>query len=39
MDTVLDNYVPTVPTCDELLSPQEIRFAPDEGQVPPKCII
>ena len=34
MDTMLDNYDPTVPTCDELLSPQEITFAPGEGQVP-----
>ena len=34
MDTMLDNYDPTVPTCDELLSPQKITFAPDEGQVP-----
>ena len=34
MDTMLDNYDPTVPTCDELLSPQEITFAPIEGQVP-----
>ena len=25
---------PTVTTCDELLSPQEIMFAPGEGQVP-----
>ena len=33
MDTMLDNYEPTVPTCDELLSPQEITFAPGEGQV------
>ena len=28
MDTMLDNCDPTVPTCDELLSPQEIMFAP-----------
>ena len=34
MDTMLDNYDPTVPTCDEPLSPQEIMFAPGEGQVP-----
>ena len=34
MDTMLDNYDPTVPTCDELLSPHEIMFAPAEGQVP-----
>ena len=34
MDTLLDNYDPTVPTWDELLSPQEITFAPGEGQVP-----
>ena len=34
MDIMLDNYDPTVPTCDELLSPQEITFAPHEGQVP-----
>ena len=34
MDTMSDNYDPTVPTCDELLSPQEITFAPSEGQVP-----
>ena len=34
MDTMLDNYDPTVPTCDELLSPKEITFAPGEGQVP-----
>ena len=34
MDTMLDNYDPTVPTCDKLLSPQEITFAPAEGQVP-----
>ena len=34
MDTMLDNYDPTVPTCDELLSPQKITFAPGEGQVP-----
>ena len=31
MDTVLDNYDPTVPTCEELLSPQEIMFSPGEG--------
>ena len=29
-----DNYDPTIPTCDELLSPQEIMFAPGEWQVP-----
>ena len=34
LDTMLDNYDPTVPTCDEILSPQEIMFAPGEGQVP-----
>ena len=34
MDTILENYDPTVPTCDELLSPQKITFAPHEGQVP-----
>ena len=34
VDTMLDNYDPTVPTCNELLSPQEITFAPGEGQVP-----
>ena len=34
IDTILDNYDPTVPTCDEPLSPQEIMFAPSEGQVP-----
>ena len=34
MDTMLDNYDPTVPTCDELLSAQEITFGPSEGQVP-----
>ena len=34
MDTMLDDYDPTVPTCDKLLSPQEITFAPGEGQVP-----
>ena len=34
MDTMLDNYDPTVPTCDELLSQQEVTFAPGEGQVP-----
>ena len=33
MDTMLDNYDPTVPMCDELLRPQEISFAPGEGQV------
>ena len=33
MDTMLDNYDPTVPTCDELLSQQEITFASGEGQV------
>ena len=27
MDTMLDNYDPTVPTCDGLLSPQEIMLA------------
>ena len=32
---MLDNYDPTVPICDELLSPQEITFAPGEGHVPP----
>ena len=30
--TLLDKYDPTI--CDELLSPQEITFAPGEGQVP-----
>ena len=30
---MLDNYDPTVPTCDELLSPQEITFASGGGQV------
>ena len=34
METMLDNYDPTVPTCDELLSPQEITFVPGEGQIP-----
>ena len=34
MDTMLHNYDPTVPACDELLSPQEITSAPGEGQVP-----
>ena len=34
MDTILDNYDPTVPTCDEPLSPQETMRAPSEGQVP-----
>ena len=34
MDIMLDNYDPAVPTCDELLSPQEITFAPGEGKVP-----
>ena len=34
MDTMWDNYDPTVPTCDELLSPQKITFALGEGQVP-----
>ena len=34
MDTKLDNYDPTVPTCDEPLSPQEITFLPGEEQVP-----
>ena len=34
MYTMLDDYDPTVPTCDKLLSPQEITFAPGEGQVP-----
>ena len=33
IDTMLDNYGPTVPTCDELLSLQEITFVPGEGQV------
>ena len=33
MWTLLDDYVPRVPTCDKLLSPQEITFAP-EAQVP-----
>ena len=31
---MLDNYDPTVPTCDELLSPQEITFTPGEEWVP-----
>ena len=31
---MLDNYDPTVLTCDELLSPWEIMFASGEGQVP-----
>ena len=34
MDTMLDNYDPTVLTCDELLSPQQITFGPGEEQVP-----
>ena len=34
MDTMVDNYDPTLPTCDELLSPQEIMFVSGEGQVP-----
>ena len=34
MGTMLDNYDPTVPTCDELLSLQEIMFSPGEGQEP-----
>ena len=34
MVTMLDKYDPTVPTCDELLSPKKITFAPCEGQVP-----
>ena len=34
INTILDNYDPTVLTCDELLSPQEITFAPGEVQVP-----
>ena len=33
METMLDNYDHTVPKCNELLSPQEITFAPGEGQV------
>ena len=33
MDTILDNYDPTVPTCGGFLSLQEITFAPGEGSV------
>ena len=32
MDIMLDNYDPTVPACDELLSSQEIMIAPGEGR-------
>ena len=34
MDTMLDDYDPIVPLPDEPVIPQELTFAPGEGQVP-----
>ena len=34
MDTMLDDYDPIIPQPDEPLVPQELTFAPGEGQVP-----
>ena len=33
-DTMLDNYDPEFTVCDEVCTPEEITFAPGEGQVP-----
>ena len=34
MDTMLDDYEPIIPQPDEPLVPQELTFAPGEGQIP-----
>ena len=34
MDTMLDDYEPIIPQLDEPLIPQELTFAPGEGQIP-----
>ena len=34
MDTMLDDYDPIIPQPDEPLIPQELTFAPGEGQIP-----
>ena len=34
MDTMLDDYEPIIPQPDETLIPQELTFAPEEGQIP-----
>ena len=34
MDTMLDDYEPIIPQPDEPLIPQELTFAPGEGQIP-----
>ena len=34
MDTMLDYYDPIIPQPDEPLIPQELTFAPGEGQIP-----
>ena len=34
MDTMLDDYQPIIPESDEPLIPQELPFAPGEGQIP-----
>ena len=34
MDTMLDDYDPIIPPPDEPIVPQELIFAPGEGQVP-----
>ena len=31
---MLDDYEPTIPQSDEPLIPQELTFAPGEGQIP-----
>ena len=34
MDTMIDDYDPIIPQCNEPLVPEELTFAPGEGQVP-----
>ena len=34
MDTMLDDYEPIIPQPDEPFIPQELTFAPGEGQIP-----